>query len=172
MTTLILTVAGDDRAGLVAELSSAIAAGHGNWERSQLAELAGTFAGVVEVSVPDPAADDLRRALSALDGTLSVAVRVGSDDDAPTGDELVISVLGNDRPGIVRELSAVLEQHGVSIENLETEVRDAALFGGRLFEATMTAIAPADLDLDAVQDGLEAVAGEIQVDLTVAAAAR
>lgn len=167
MTTLILTVAGDDRAGLVAALSRTIADHGGNWEHSQLAELAGTFAGVVQISVPDPRADELRSALAGLDGMLTVAVRVGADADAPPRTELTVEVLGNDRPGIVRELSSVLESHGLSIEHLETEIRDAAMFGGRVFEATITAAATSSVDLDAVQDALEAVAAEIQADVTV-----
>ncbi len=169
MTTLILTVAGDDRAGLVSELSETIAAHQGNWERSQLAELSGTFAGVVEVSVPDFAADDLRAALDRLAHTLSVAVRVGSDQAARGAKHLVIDIMGNDRHGIVRQITQVLERHGASIETLESEVRDAALFGGRVFEAAIAATAAADVDLDALQDGIEAVAGDLQVDVTLAA---
>ena len=47
MATLVLTVIGDDRAGLVNALAEAVTAHGGNWERSQLAELAGKFAGKI-----------------------------------------------------------------------------------------------------------------------------
>ena len=49
MATLVLTVIGDDRAGLVNALADVVTAHGGNWERSQLAELAGKFAGIVLV---------------------------------------------------------------------------------------------------------------------------
>ncbi|HAM44044.1 MAG TPA: amino acid-binding ACT protein, partial [Propionibacteriaceae bacterium] len=64
MPMLILTVVGDDRAGLVAALAEVVSAHGGNWERSELAELAGTFAGIVEVSVPAAAAAALTAALN------------------------------------------------------------------------------------------------------------
>ena len=63
MATLVLTVIGDDRAGLVNALADVVTAHGGNWERSQLAELAGKFAGIVQVSVADERADELAAAL-------------------------------------------------------------------------------------------------------------
>jgi glycine cleavage system regulatory protein len=168
MTTLILTVAGADKPGLVAAVADVVDAHEGNWENSRLAELAGTFAGVIEVSVSAERADELERALSALDGLLTVAVRTGTAADAPADDRLLgISVLGNDRPGIVREVSGVLSAHALSIEELTTETRDAAMAGGRLFEASVSAKVPASVDVAALRADLERLATEIQVDITV-----
>ena len=76
-------------------------------------------------------------------------------------------MLGNDHPGIVREVSATLSAHGLSIERMTTETRDAAMSGGRLFEATIAAKVPASVDVDAVQAALERLAAEIQVDVTL-----
>ncbi|MDZ8171481.1 glycine cleavage system protein R [Microbacterium xanthum] len=167
MTVLVLTIVGDDRAGLVASVSRTIADHGGNWERSELAELAGTFAGVVEVVVPDAAAAGLRGALAALEGALTVTVHENRDAAERAGVELTFTVLGNDSPGIVRELSGALEAHGLSIDHLSTETRDAAMAGGRLFEATFTARMPAGRDAGDVRDALESVAAELQVDVTV-----
>ncbi|WP_102194124.1 glycine cleavage system protein R [Microbacterium aurantiacum] len=169
MTTLILTVAGADRPGLVAAVADVVDAHGGNWENSQLAELAGTFAGVIEVSVAADRAVELETALHELEGLLTVAVRAGAD--AASGDpqqRLTIQVLGNDRPGIVREVSAALSAHDLSIEDLTTTTRDAAMAGGRLFEATVIAKVPASVDLEAVRSDLERLAAEIQVDVTLA----
>ena len=77
-------------------------------------------------------------------------------------------MLGNDRPGIVREVSGVLNAHALSIEELTSETKDAAMAGGRLFEASVTARVPASVDLDALRADLERLATEIQVDITVA----
>lgn len=169
MTTLVLTVVGDDRQGLVAAVADVVDAHGGNWENSQLAELAGAFAGIIEISVADDRVDSLRSALSGLDGLLTVAVHPGSaaanGDDA--GRPFGFRVLGNDRPGIVREVSSTLSAQGVGIERMTTEIRDAAMSGGRLFEATIAARVPDAVDIDAVQAALERLAAEIQVDVTV-----
>lgn len=125
MTTLILTVAGADRPGLVAAVADVVDAHGGNWENSSLAELAGTFAGVIEVSVADERSSDLQSALRGLQGQglLTLAVLTGTPDAAAADDQLLeIQVLGNDRPGIVREVSTVLSAHALSIEELATKV--------------------------------------------------
>ena len=167
MTSLVLTVVGNDRAGIVASVAEAVAAHGGNWENSQLADLAGAFAGIVEVSVPAENAEALRAALAGLDGLHTVTVQAGRDAAARPRQDLVLHVLGNDHPGIVRELSSALSTHGVSIERMTTETRDAAMAGGRLFEATVVAAAAPDVDIAAVAAEIERLAAEIQVDVTL-----
>lgn len=168
MTTLILTVAGADRPGLVSAVAGIVDAHGGNWERSSLAELAGTFAGIIEISVPHDRARELRDALRELDGMLDVDVRTGADTPASeTGRRVTLQVLGNDRPGIVREVAGALAAHASSIESMITETRDAAMAGGRLFESTVVATVPDSADLDALRADLERIAAEIQVDISL-----
>src|SRR6478735_11415681 len=102
MTILVLTLVGGDRAGLVAAVADVVDRHGGNWENSQLAELSGVFAGVVEVSVVPARADELRESLSVLDGLLSVTVSTGSEPspEAAAMRPLTLQVIGNDHPGI------------------------------------------------------------------------
>ncbi len=167
MRRLVLTVIGDDRAGLVSALSEAISAHDGNWERSQLAELAGKFAGIVVVAVPDEQAQQLLAAFATLDGLLDVAAYPGSDTVRASG-RLTIDLLGNDRPGIVREVSGVLSRHGLSIESMETATREAPMAGGQLFEAHVVVGVPEGADLAGVQADLERLTAELLVDIAVA----
>lgn len=167
MTTLVLTVVGDDREGLVAAVADVVAAHGGNWENSQLAELAGAFAGIIEVSVAADRADELRSALRELDGLLTVAAHDAAAGAPSSARQFAFRVLGNDHPGIVREISSTLSGHGLSIERMTSETRDAAMAGGRLFEATIVAKVPESVDVDAVQSAIERLAAEIQVDVTL-----
>ena len=170
-TTLVLTVIGDDRAGLVKALADVIAEGGGNWERSHLSELAGKFAGIVTVTVPDDRVDALRAALAPLDGLLDVAVHdAAAGGGAPAREprqELRIELLGNDRPGIVGAVSGVLAQHHLSVVELESSTRAAPMSGGRLFEARALVTLPAGADLGALRADLERLATEIMVELAV-----
>ena len=169
MTTLVLTVVGADRAGLVAAVADAVDAHGGNWENSELAELAGAFAGIIQVSVAAERVEELRAALDALEGLLTVTVHASdaSSTDAAAARQFSFRVLGNDHPGIVREISSTLSARGLSIERMSSETRDAAMAGGRLFEATIVATVPASVDVDDVQSALEQLAAEIQVDVTL-----
>lgn len=168
MTTLVLTVVGDDRAGLVSAVADIVDAHGGNWENSELAELAGAFAGIIEVSVASERADAVRAALEGLAGTLTVTVHAGAGSAEPAGRTVTFDVVGNDRPGIVREVSAALGAHGASIERMSTQTTDAAMAGGRLFEASITATVAADVAVDDLVAELERLATEIQVDVTLA----
>ena len=169
MTSLVLTLVGDDRAGLVAEVAEVVANHDGNWERSELAELSGTFAGIVEVSVAADRADELRAALEVLEGLLTITVheRASAPVDPSPAHRLVFRVLGNDHPGIVREISSALRTYGMNIDRLTIQTRDAAMSGGRLFEATVVARLPASIDPEDVSIAIERLAAEIQVDVTL-----
>ncbi|ALG86218.1 glycine cleavage system protein R [Gordonia phthalatica] len=169
MRNLVLSVIGDDRPGLVSALADAVAAGGGNWERSQLAQLAGKFAGIVVVAVPDERAEALIAAVTGLDGLLEVAVHSGGDGAARDGEwhSLTIGVLGNDRAGIVHELSAALSASGVTIEKMTTGTREAPMAGGMLFEAQMDVLVPPTADAATIRADLERIAEELLVDLGI-----
>ena len=66
MIELVLTIIGRDRAGVVASLADVVRFHDGNWKRSELAEIAGTFAGVVVVEVGDDQVDELLTNLLVL----------------------------------------------------------------------------------------------------------
>ncbi|MFZ1286284.1 MAG: ACT domain-containing protein [Candidatus Phosphoribacter sp.] len=173
MTQFVLTLIGDDRPGLVAALAEAVADRGGSWQQSELAHLAGKFAGIVLVDVPDERSDELDAALRELgrQGVLDVTVTRAAPGAvarvAAMGHSLTISLLGQDRPGIVHQLSAVLAGHGVSILELSTETRDAPMAGGVLFEARATVAAPDDLPAQTLTSALEAIGDELMVDIEV-----
>ena len=132
MATLVLTLIGDDRAGLVNAVAEVVARHGGNWERSQMAELAGKFAGIVLVTVPDDSVDTLVAALEPLHGMLDITAQPGAvelDVIAPGARRFALDLVGTDRPGIVREITDVLAAHAVNIDTLRTETRDAPMSG-------------------------------------------
>lgn len=164
MTNLVLTVVGDDRPGLVSALSESVAARGGNWLTSELARLGGKFAGVVLVQVDDAQVDALTSAVQSL-GVLEVSVSRAGDDGVPGGTRWSLEVVGNDRPGIVREITSALARSGVSIERLETGTREAPMTGGVLFEARAVLTAPEGADQTEVAHLLEEIAQELMVDV-------
>jgi glycine cleavage system regulatory protein len=166
----VLTVIGDDRAGLVEALSQVVTDHGGNWEHSQMAELAGKFAGVVVVGVPAEQSEALTDALRGLDGLLEVSAHPGAETEPTEADEhqrLTIHLLGNDHPGIVHDVSSVLARSGLSIETMTTERRDAPMAGGQLFEANVVVRVPPTVEVPDVRAGLERLASELLVDIDV-----
>ena len=168
MATFVLTVIGDDRPGLVSAVSGPISAHGASWERSQLGRLAGKFAGIVLVSVPHERADALVEELQGLEAQ-GLHLTVERTDEPTRTDvrQLTLELLGIDRPGIVAEVSAALAAHGVSIEELSTDVRDAPMAGGTLFEAKAVLVAPQSAKDDQLRAQLEDIADELMVEITL-----
>jgi glycine cleavage system regulatory protein len=166
MATFILTILGDDRPGLVSALSAPISAHGASWERSQMSRLAGKFAGIVLVAVPDARADALAADLTALDAQgLHVTLERTDEVVEQRWQRLNLELLGADHPGIVAEISAALAGSRVSIEELSTDVRDAPMAGGPLFEAQAVLNAPLSVSTDALKTMLEGLANELMVEI-------
>lgn len=166
-TSLVLTVIGDDKPGIVEQLSERVLATGANWEESRMARLAGKFAGLLRVSVATDQADALAATLRELDaGGLSVVV-ARSGETMGAQRTVGLDLIGHDHPGIVRDISRALAQLGVNIEELETDVTSAPMSGDSLFRAHVTLGVPADVTVNQLRSVLEELAGELMVDLAL-----
>ena len=164
---LVLTVIGDDRPGLVGELSAVISAHQGSWLESSMAQLAGKFAGIVEVSVAAERAEALQEALSKVSGLRITVETAKARKSAPTGRRLKLALVGHDRIGIVREVSQVLAHHAVNVESLETHTSSAPMSAAVLFHAVAELTAAPDLDVSALTGELERISNDLMVDITL-----
>ena len=82
-TPLVLTFVGDDRPGLVNAISEKVAASGATWLESRSVRLAGKFAGVVLISVPDDRLTELELSLSDLAHTgLRITIERGAAAEA------------------------------------------------------------------------------------------
>src|SRR3954469_12967651 len=164
--TLTLTCISDDRPGLVSALSAPITAHGASWKRSQMARLAGKFAGILLVEVAEERADALVADLTALTdvGLLVIIERTDRPAEQPSM-RLDLELLGADHPGIIAEISAALASRRIGIEELNTDVRDAPMAGGQLFEARAVLEAPSGTDTEERRATLEALADELMVDI-------
>lgn len=170
-TSLVLTVLGADRPGLVESIARIVAEHGANWLESRMARLAGQFAGILRVEVEADRSEPLAAALRGLaqSGLESI---IHPDPAAPRATAaqplLHLELVGQDRPGIVREISRVLATQGVNVEELQTEVVAAPTTGQSLFRASAQLRLPPSIDEHGLRDALEAVAADLMVDLTVA----
>lgn len=169
MESFVLTIVGADRAGLVDALSEVVVEHGGTWQRSQMTELAGMFAGMVLVRVPRERADAFRAGLAPLQerGLLDVTLRAADEGTVPadTGPTLRFEVVGADRPGIVHEVSHLLATRGVAIVDLQTWTESAAMAGTPLFRAAAAVRLPADLSTGELTAALEGLSDDLMVDV-------
>lgn len=168
MTSLVITIIGPDRPGLVKAVSDKAAAHEANWADSVMANFAGEFAGIVHLQVPQDRCDALVAALRTLEAPdlhILVSVARGSPALAETR-QLKLDLVGNDRPGIIHAISGQLARHGVSIHKLQTHIASGAWSGEQMFNMTAHLTVPAALDPDALRADLEGLANELMVDLS------
>ncbi len=169
MADLVLTLIGPDRPGLVEAVAEPIAAHGGNWLESRMAHLAGQFAGILRVEVPDEKAGALTDALQRLDTRgLHVTVQRGPRAAATPRRVLVVDLVGLDRPGIVREVSHVLAERGVNIEELITDRTPAPMSAELLFRSRARVNVPDGLDASELRARLEKLAQDLMVQVTLA----
>jgi glycine cleavage system regulatory protein len=175
LTTVVITIFGPDRPGLVEAVATRVAANGGNWLESRLLHLGGHFAGIVRVEVDEARLGELLIALRAGDGPgLRIVVhdtRTASEGIAAARTVATLEVVGHDRPGIVRAISRALAERGVNVEELATERSSAPMSGEPIFQARATVALPAGLDIATLRRDLEKIAADLMVDVRFAATA-
>ena len=169
-SSYILTFIGDDRPGLVEQLSNVVEANGSNWHESRLSQLGGKFAGLILVSLPQGRAEQLEAELKGLSAS-GLSVRVTPTEDVAQSSDarsITLSVLGPDRPGIVREISSALAQRHVNVVEMESQVESAAMSSELLFSAKISAQVPGDTDMDDLSDALDDIANQMTLDIELA----
>lgn len=168
--SLVMTLIGADQPGLVGRLSSVIAEHGGNWLESRMAHLGGHFAGILRIEIPPAREPDLLAALRSLDAD-GLSVTAHRDHEAgrtaAAGTLARLEVVGQDRPGIVREISLVLARQKVNVEELTTECEHGAMSGEAIFRATATVRLPETCPIGQLRQAVEQIAADLMVDAAV-----
>lgn len=168
-TSLVATVMGPDRPGIVRALSDRAQRQGANWTVSHMARIAGEFAGMVHFEVAREKAEALAESLRALEPSgLKVAVATSAAGAAPAGWRTFdLELVGDDRVGIVADLTRVLAERGISIERLNTETVRSESAAKARFKVNAHLLVPARLDLAALRAELGALAQSLMVDIAL-----
>jgi glycine cleavage system regulatory protein len=167
MTDLVLTLIGPDRPGLVEAVAEVVASHGGNWLESRMAHLAGQFAGILRIEVPEDKAQAVLAGLAALEARGLRIVGEPGEAEARTkaGRTLDLELVGLDRPGIVREISQLLANGGANVEELATDRSSAPMSGEMLFHAKARVRLPTDADLATLRSALERLASDLMIEI-------
>ncbi|HSU54663.1 MAG TPA: ACT domain-containing protein [Candidatus Dormibacteraeota bacterium] len=163
---LVMTIIGADRPGLVDTVARVVADHKGNWLESRMSRLGGQFAGILRVEVP---ADQERPLSSALQGLseqgLTVIVHADQQEGKGPARLSRLEVVGQDRPGIVRQISHTLAEYGVNVEEFHSECASAAMSGETLFKATAKVSIPDSCNAAEMRRRLERIAEDLIVEV-------
>ncbi len=168
--TCLLTLAGDDRPGIMDTLAATLLRHGGNWLESRLAHLGSQFAGVVRFEIDDSRLDALRHDLQHQDVMeLAVSVKVEETTPADTfGRKLLVTILGLDQPGIVSALVSAFAERQINVEDFRSSTESAAMSGELLFRAEASILVPDDQSSESIREITETIAASLDLDVDLA----
>jgi methionyl-tRNA formyltransferase len=168
-TSLIVSIVGADRHGIVSLLADKAQRFGANWAASRMTRLASEFAGTVHFEVPRQNVDALEAALRQL-ASSGLQVVIARSDGATVPASLrnvELELVGDDRVGIVSNLTKILAERGISIENIHSEIIRSGVSGKQTFKIGAHLLIPAALSIDALRQELSTLAREMMVDIAL-----
>ena len=168
-TSLVVSIVGPDRHGIVSLLADRAQRYGANWAASRMTRLASEFAGTVHFEVPRENADALAAALRQLESS-GLQVVIARSDGAtvpPTLRSVELELVGDDRVGIVSKLTKILSERAISIESLHTEIIRSGVSGSQIFKIGAHLLVPAKLSIEALRLELGALASEMMLDIAL-----
>ena len=169
----VVTAVGRDRPGIVAGMTEVLFELGGNIEDSSMTILAGEFAMIIIVSLPEKVdlgyleekLDPVRRSLGMV---LSIK-KLGQDELRRATEayekKYMISVLGVDRPGIVYRVTELLAKHGINITDVQTQM--AGKKEKPIYTMVIEVEIPKGMDMKAVSSELAECGRDLKIDVSV-----
>ena len=170
----IMTAFGEDRPGIVADVTEILYANDCNLEDTSMTLLAGEFtlvllftAGSADVEGP------LSRACRRLEQEkgISAFLRPLAPKAAVITDNTCISrtlhVEGLDQAGIVHKISRFLADNHINISDLVSTVKPSPESGAAMYVMDIRVQIPDGTDMESVENGLHGVADDLNVDIAL-----
>jgi glycine cleavage system regulatory protein len=137
----------------------------GNWLGSNFSHMAGHFAGFVQIDLPlDKHQTLITLLLQHPDLKIHLLSGVVEEPIEPL-QSVQVEITGNDKTGIVQELTQILNQFNLNIVKFDSCLETAPNWGGSLFKAKALISIAADFDLEKLQESLESIANDLMVDI-------
>lgn len=166
MKPIIFTLVGQDKPRLISDLAKTVYSMGGNWLGSNFSHMAGHFAGFVHVNLPEEQHDALIMRFSQHPD-LKIHLVPGQTELVQFERTAQIDIMGNDKAGIVQELTEILNQFNLNIIKFDSSIESAPNWGSLLFKAKAQISIAKDFNIDELTQALESVANDLMVDIEV-----
>jgi glycine cleavage system transcriptional repressor len=169
---LVLSALGDDRPGLVAEVSHYLAERGVNVEDSRMAVLGAEFGIQMLVSGPEPSIAKVIADMGELETKTKLGVlvrRTKSPEEHRRAAVIpcVVTAEAIDHEGIVRAVALAISHMGINIVSLETTTYNAPVTGSPLFRLEAHIDLPQGVSLAQFRGQMQDVAQRESLDIDV-----
>ncbi len=155
-TQFMVTVTGLNSPGLVKQLAEKTHQNGGSWLNSKIVHLGGIFAGIIQIDVPETAADKLKSELERLDN-IQITFSEPSATMPQPAQLMEMTFEANNRPGIIKDITGLLTDNGISIENMSCHRFNVSSLGETVFRGNFSLLIPVELDKKSLIEELEAL---------------
>ena len=131
-----------------------------------MTKLAGKFAGIVQISIATDKIEGLKECLKKLSSDeLSILIdEITQDTNPEEYEHIKLSIIGLDRPGIVREVSQALAERRINVAEMHSIIESAPMTGEPLFKAEVKIQKPISLDIESLNDTLDIIGSNLDLD--------
>ena len=167
---LVITALGQDKPGIVNELSKAILDNGGNITDSHMMVLSGEFAIMLLVTGSIKGITNINSKLDEISKSLGLTLIAKETEQQKSNKERLpyhVSVVSMDHPGIVHNISDFLSSHNLNIEEIETKTYPAAHTGTAMFSLDMIISIPADSSVRALRDEFLLFCDDLNLDASL-----
>lgn len=164
---LVISALGNDKPGIVNELSKAILDHGGNINESRMMVLGGEFAMMLLVTGNQDSIENINSKLDQIAETLGLTLIAKETHQQESKQKRLpyqVTVISMDHPGIVHEISDFLSSRNLNIEEIETTTYPAAHTGTPMFSLEMTISIPADSSVRVLRDEFITFCDDLNLD--------
>jgi glycine cleavage system transcriptional repressor len=167
---LVISALGNDKPGIVNELSKAVLDQGGNITESRMTVLGGEFAMMLMVTGTQECIDNIVSKLEETGKNLNLTL-IAKETQAQESDQkrlpYQITVVSMDHPGIVHNISDFLSSRNLNIEEIDTNTYPAAHTGTPMFSLDMIISVPADNSVRELRDEFITFCDDLNLDASL-----
>ena len=168
--SLVISALGNDKAGIVNELSKAILDQGGNISESRMTVLGGEFAMMLLVIGSQECIDNIISKLEDTGEKLNLTL-IAKETQIKESDSkrlpYQVTVVSMDHPGIVHNISDFLSSRNLNIEEIETKTYPAAHTGTPMFSLEMIISVPSDSSIKTLRDEFIIFCDDLNLDASL-----
>ncbi len=167
---LVISALGNDKPGIVNELSKAILDQGGNITESRMTVLGGEFAMMLLVTGTQECIDNIISKLEATGEKLNLTLIAKETQPQESNQKRLpyqITVVSMDHPGIVHNISDFLSSRDLNIEEIDTNTYPAAHTGTPMFSLNMIISVPADSSIRSLRDEFITFCDDLNLDASL-----
>jgi glycine cleavage system transcriptional repressor len=157
ISSQVITLAGPDRVGIVADLSQAMTKIGANIEESRMTILGADFAILLRITIgANITAGMVQAQLQKIFHNFLVTARSTNMIHSISTPVRIRNILleGPDQPSIVSKLTSLFVKHNISVRDLDTDTSSAAFAGYKIFTLKTVVAIPTSVDIDRFYEDL------------------